>query len=163
MSRFVDDIFVIIKSDIVKKFFAHINSIGASIKFTIEYEKEDELPFLDILVMKKKSEILATKIYRKEIHTNRYLNYESCHSQQQKQGIIIISLLNRTAKLITDSKDFKEEKEMLRCTLEDNNYPNWLIQKTFNRFKLNKIEKQEKKQKLQRNSRQRGRVVKAPD
>ena len=66
-SRFVDDTFVI-KSDIVKKIFAHINSIEASIKFTIEYEKEDTLPFLDVLVMKKKSGILATKIYRKE-HT----------------------------------------------------------------------------------------------
>ena len=97
-SKFVDDTFVIIKSDIVKKFFAHINSIEASIKFTIEYEKENTLPFLDILVMKKKSGILATKIYRKETHTNRYLNYESCHSQQRKQGVII-SLLNRSAKL----------------------------------------------------------------
>ena len=56
--------------------------------------------------MKNKSGILATKIYRKETHINRYLNYESCHSQQQKQGIII-SLLNRSAKLITDLKDFK--------------------------------------------------------
>ena len=93
--------------------------------------------------MKKKSRILATKIYRKETNTNRYLNYESCHSQQQKQSIII-SLLNRSAKLITDSKDFKEEKEMLRRTSEDNNYPNWLIKKTFNRFKFNKIEKHEK-------------------
>ena len=119
-----------------------INSIETSIKFTIEYEKEDKLPFLDILVMKKKSGTLATKIYRKETHTNRYLNYESCHSQQQKQGIII-SLLNRLAKLITDSKDFNEEKEMLRRTLEDNNYPNWLIKKTFNRFRSNKIEKHE--------------------
>ena len=53
-SRFVDDTFVILKSDIVKRFFAHINSIEASIKFTIEHEKEDKLPFLDILVMKKK-------------------------------------------------------------------------------------------------------------
>ena len=125
--RIVDDTFVIIKSDIVKKFFTHINSIDASIKFTIEYEKEDTLSFLDILVMNKESGILATKIYRKETHTNRYVNYESCHSQQQKQGIII-SLLNRSAKLITDLKDFKE-KEMLRHTLEDNNYPNWLIKK----------------------------------
>ena len=41
-------------------------------------------------------------------------------------------------------KDFKEEKEMLRRTLENDNYPNWLIKKTFNRFKFNKIEKQEK-------------------
>ena len=93
--------------------------------------------------MKKKSGILATKIYRKETHINRYLNYESCHSQQQKHGIII-SLLNRSAKLITDFKDFKEEKEMLRRMLEDNNYPNWLMKKTFNRFKFKKIEKQEK-------------------
>ena len=108
-----------------------------------EYEKEGTLPFLDILVIKKKGGILATKIYRKETHTNRNLNYESCHSKQQKQGIII-SLLNRAAKLIMDSKDFKEEKEMLRCALEDNNYPNWLIKKTSNQFKFNKIEKQEK-------------------
>ena len=86
---------------------ANINSIEASIKFTIEYEKEDTLPFVDIPVMKKKDGILATKIYRKETHTNRYLNYESCHSQQQKQG----SLLNRAAKQITDLKDFKKEKK----------------------------------------------------
>ena len=58
-SRFVDDTFVIIKSD-------YINNIEACIKFTIEYEKKNTLPFLDILVMKKKSGILATKIYRKE-------------------------------------------------------------------------------------------------
>ena len=64
--RFIDDTFIIIKSDNVKKFFAHIISIEASIKFTIEYEKEDTLPFLDILVMKNKSGILETKIYRKE-------------------------------------------------------------------------------------------------
>ena len=48
------------------------------------------------MVMKKKGKILATKIHRKETHTNRYLNYESCHLQQQKQGVII-SLLTRAA------------------------------------------------------------------
>ena len=117
-TRFVDDAFVIIKSDMVNNFFAHKNSIEAGIKFTIEYEKEDTLLFLGILVMKKKGGILATIIYGKETHTNRYLNYESYHSQQQKQGIIII-LLNRAAKLMTDLKDFKEEKEMLRHALED--------------------------------------------
>ena len=33
---------------------------------------------------------------------------------------------------------------MLRHALEDNNYPNWFIKKTFNRFKYSKIEEQEK-------------------
>ena len=81
-TRFVDDTFVIIKSDMVQNFFAHVNNIEAIIKFTIEYEKEDTLLFLNIglLVMKKKGGILATKINRKETYTNRYLNYESCHS-----------------------------------------------------------------------------------
>ena len=75
--------------------------------------RNPNIPFLDIMVMKKKSGILGTEIYRKETHTNRYLNYESCHSQQQKQQKkgIIISLLNRSAKLITDLKDFKKKKE----------------------------------------------------
>ena len=79
--------------------------------------------------MKKKGRILATKIYRKETNTKRYLNYESCHSQQQKQGIII-SLLNKSPKLITDSKDFK--KKCYDIDVENNNYPNSLIKKTFN-------------------------------
>ena len=91
----------------------------------------------------KKGGILATKIYRKEIHTNRYLNYESCHSQPQKQSATI-SLLTGASKLITELKDFKEEKEMLRHALEDNDYTNWLIKKTFDQFKFSKIEEQEK-------------------
>ena len=33
---------------------------------------------------------------------------------------------------------------MLPHALEDNNYPNWFIKKTFNRFKFSKIEEQEK-------------------
>ena len=33
---------------------------------------------------------------------------------------------------------------MLRRALEDNNYSNWFIKKTLNRFKFSKIEKKEK-------------------
>ena len=65
-----------------------------------------------MLVIKKIGGILATKIYRKETHTNHYSNNESFHSWQQKQDVII-SLLTRAAKLIMGLKDFKEEKEML--------------------------------------------------
>ena len=43
------------------KFLAYINSMEASIKFTIKYERENKLPFLDMLVMKKKDGILAIK------------------------------------------------------------------------------------------------------
>ena len=80
----MDDIFVIIESDMVHNFLAHINNIETSIKFTIEYEK-DKLSFLNVM---SEDGILATKIYRKEIQTNHYLNYLSCHLQQQNKVLL---------------------------------------------------------------------------
>ena len=46
------------------------------------------------------------------IHTNRYLNYHSAHSNEQKQGVVI-NLYNRAQLLITKSTDWKKEKSFL--------------------------------------------------
>ena len=48
--RFVDDIFAIIKSDILEDFFNNINSLNSHLKFTKEVEQNNCLPFLDVLV-----------------------------------------------------------------------------------------------------------------
>ena len=54
--------------------------------------RNPNIPFLDIMVMKKKSGILGTEIYRKETHTNRYLNYESCHhsNKNNKKKVLLL-------------------------------------------------------------------------
>ena len=49
-------------------FFTHINNIEESSKFTVEYEKKDKLPFLSMLIMKKKAGVLTTKIYKKDTY-----------------------------------------------------------------------------------------------
>ena len=59
------------------------------------YRKETHIARKEIIILK----LVANKIYKKETHTNRYLNYKSCHLQQQKQDIIM-SLLSRASKLI---------------------------------------------------------------
>ena len=60
--RYVDDTFVVIKKNNLKAFHEHLNNIEASIKFTLETECNNSLPFLDVLVVKEKSENLTTKL-----------------------------------------------------------------------------------------------------
>ena len=77
---------------------------------------------------------LATKVHRKTTHTNRYLNYHSAHSIEQKQGVVM-NLYNRAQLLITKSTDWKKEKSFLSHMLTENDYPKWFIQKALKKRK----------------------------
>ena len=122
--RFVDDTFVIMQTNKVNRFFDHLNNVDPNINFTIEPEQDDQLAFLDVLVMQTQDGKLATKIHRKTTHINRYLNYHSAHSIDQKQGVVM-NLYNRAQSLITKSTDRKKEKSFLSHTrmLTENDYP----------------------------------------
>ena len=63
--RFDDDTFVIMQTNEVNRCFDHLN-----VNFTIELEQDDKLAFLYVLVMRTQNGKLATKVYRKIIHTN---------------------------------------------------------------------------------------------
>lgn len=47
--------------------FVVTNSIHENIKFTIEMEKDVQLPFLDIMIIKKEDDTLGRRVYRKPI------------------------------------------------------------------------------------------------
>ena len=55
----------------VDSFLEHLNSLSTSIKFTLEKENNNVLPFLDVLVVRDKQGRLITKVYRKNTHTNK--------------------------------------------------------------------------------------------
>ena len=75
--RYVNGTFVIWPHgpDKLKSFHSHLNSLRKSIQFTITIEKEQDnhLPFLDVLVTKEGNH-MTTSIYRKKMHTDRYLH-----------------------------------------------------------------------------------------
>lgn len=59
----------------LQQFFHHLNTFRPNMKFGLEVEAKDTLPFFDILVTKRGSN-LATKVYGKPTHTGRYLHFK---------------------------------------------------------------------------------------
>jgi hypothetical protein len=62
----------------LQQFLRHLSSLRPTIKFTMEVAANDTHIFLEVLVMKKGPK-LATKVYRKPIHTGCYLHFKSNH------------------------------------------------------------------------------------
>ena len=131
--RYVDDTFVVIKKNNLETFYEHL----ASIKFTLEIESNNSLPFLDVLVVKEKSGNLTTKLYQKPTHPNRFLNFNSQHSLRQKRGIISTLSHRINSKLITKKTDKSIEIKKLIETLKKNDHPEWFVRQTLRRTNKN--------------------------
>jgi hypothetical protein len=93
-----DDIFLIWKdsdkkttksrgSDDLDQFLWKLNGKEIRIQFTLEREKAGVLPFLDMSI-KRQGKDLITKVYRKEIHTQRYVNWRSNHPRNCLLGVL---------------------------------------------------------------------------
>ena len=65
--RYVDDTFTMFENkDTANGFLQYLNSRHNSIKFTIEFEQDNEIPFLNILVKRCPSNTVVPKSYRPE-------------------------------------------------------------------------------------------------
>ena len=63
--RYVDDIFILFKSnDPLKHFHDFLNSYHINMSFSMEIEKENKLPFLDVEIIREQGKF-STTIYRK--------------------------------------------------------------------------------------------------
>ena len=137
---FVDDSFLIINKRFANNFLKHINKVAEkfkTIKFTIEYETSSKLPFLDLLV-ERKSNKLKTTVYRKPTHSNRYLNFRSHHSFQDKKSVIR-TLVHRAFTHCSDDNDRGKELTDLHNILVQNDYPSQVITDTVTQCSRNMI------------------------
>ena len=124
--RYVDDTFVLWTHGVneLDAFLNHLNSQYPAIQFTMEKESEGKIPFLDVLV-ERKGKKLSTGVYRKETHTDRYINFKSHHHPCVKTGVI--SCLRNRAEKVCDQDHLKTEMTHLRKTFMANGYPSGLI------------------------------------
>jgi len=131
--RYVDDILLLTPSDKVDTILNTFNNIHDRLKFTVEYENNRSISFLD-LNLSVKNNVLYIDWFKKETSSGRYLNYNSGHPTYHKVGTIY-GLTDR-ALLLSHPVFQQKNLEYVIKVLLDNDYPLDLIfQKINHRIK----------------------------
>lgn len=124
--RYVDDIITCAPSDQLQTLLKTFNAFHPKLQFTIEKEKNNSIPFLDILLIRTDNTII-TDWYHKPTFSERFLNFHSQHPFQHKANIIK-NLQNRAIKL-SHPKFHTKNLESIKIYLTKNSYPQKLINK----------------------------------
>ena len=104
--RYVNDTCTALPADSASSFHDHLNSVNEHIQFTVEKEKDGVLPFLDGTI--------ETSVYRKQMHTDRYLDFLSHHPLSHKKSVVK-SLLSRAKALSSTAAECTKEKLHVNC------------------------------------------------
>lgn len=110
--RYVDDVLVIAKPDSIEPLLELMNNQHPSIKFTIEKEEQNSLPFLDLLLTRKKEKI-EIAVYRKSTNTDRYITNTSFTTHQNKFASFN-SMVHRLCRLPLNITNFMNELKTIK-------------------------------------------------
>jgi len=125
--RFVDDTWIVINKDDVRNFFAHINNIEPSIKFTMEMENDlQTISFLDVSIRRENDRTFSSQVHRKPTHTDRYLDFHSHHPMTHKRSVAR-ALYHRATRICSRPHDTQEEVKWLEHVLRINNFPPFVL------------------------------------
>ena len=72
---YVDDVFAIVKREKLNNTLQMTNTTTDNIHFAKEEEKDNQLPFLHVLLSKNNDGTLITQVYRKNTHIDQLLSY----------------------------------------------------------------------------------------
>ena len=127
--RYVDDVFCVfeISMEKIQEFLERINKWHPNLRFTVEFEKNKQLPFLDVLITREDDQHTTT-LYRKPTHTDLYLFWESNQCRKYKLGLIK-TLTLRVLRICSTTQLIAKETERLRATLRVNGYPPHIIRR----------------------------------
>lgn len=124
ISKYVDDIFAIIKERDKETILNTLNNYHTKIQFTIEMEQNNSLPYLDVKMHRNNNRIIFNW-YSKSTSSGRMINYLSTQPNSQK-----INTATNFINKILDISDvqFKDDNiNKIKTILQMNNYPNFII------------------------------------
>jgi len=132
LTKYVDDIFAIVKKDQVENTLRELNNYHKNIKFTKEEEDNNELPYLDAKLIRINNKI-KVNWYQKPTSSGRLINYFSKHPKH----IITNTAYNFIKRVLTISDDLFQEDNRRKITkiLTMNSFPEHVINHLLRRFK----------------------------
>ena len=87
--RYCDDILAFVPDHMdLTRLTQQLNSVDKNIQFTLEEEKQNVLPFLDVLIHRCSSG-LRFSVYRKPTNKDDLIHYFSDHSHRTKSGVVL--------------------------------------------------------------------------
>ena len=132
-ARYVDDIFVLIRShEHIIKLANYFSSRHPNIKFTYEMEVNNTLPFLDVNVYRESDKFSST-VHRKDTFSGVYTNFRSFMPVTYKRGLIS-TLLYRAFMISSSFESLHSEVEKLKQIFGKNGYPSKFIDRCILRF-----------------------------
>ena len=126
-NRYVDDTFTMFHNqDSANEFLHYLNGCHSNIKFTIEFEQNNAILFLDILITRNQNSTFMTSIYRKKTFTGLYTKWDSFTPRKYKINLIR-SLTYRYYRLCSSGSLLQSALHDFRKLLLQNGYPQGII------------------------------------
>ena len=120
--RYMDDTFLLFKEkNHVNLFRDYLNKQHKNIEFTVEYEEDSTLSFLDVNVIKSHN-VFTTQTYRKPTFTGQCLNFNSFTSFKYKLNVVQC-LLFRAFNINSTYEKLHMELEFIVDFLTNNGFP----------------------------------------
>ena len=132
--RYVDDTFAIQLKGHKQTFLEHINKMDLSIKFTVEGNQGNSaVPFLDTIDQPEADNTLVLTVYRRPMHTDQYLQWDSHHNLVTNYRVIS-TLTHRTRAVCTKPELRNNEMQHCRQAQTKCKYPKWAFDKVKIKF-----------------------------
>ena len=129
--RYVDDILTVLPAGIdVNDLLFNLNNQVPSIKFTLELEKDNCLPFLDVLIHREPFQCKFS-IYRKHTNNLTYVHFYSGHHLNIK--ISVFSSMFLRALRIVSPQYLDQEIAYIRKIGTDLCYPSYILDICYNK------------------------------
>ena len=107
------------------EFQTYLNTLHPTIKWKLEVEKDNEIPFIDILILRIDNQIQMT-VYRKPTASDRYMHYTSLQVWKEKTSAI--KTLRYRAEIYCSTPTLKQNELLhLLTVFQQNGYPHHLV------------------------------------
>ena len=120
-ARYIDDILCGIPRDQIENKLNEINMLHPDLKFTLEQEKNNSIPFLDMKILNSNGSLSSTW-YTKPTDTGLIMNFHALAPKRYKRSVVS-GFVHRIHRACSSWKSFHDSLDKAKQILEQNQYP----------------------------------------